>query len=60
VVTAGAKIIKYLTLTRSARMPTRGLNSEGILCTTARNPASVNDKLSLAIKRGRSGARKEV
>ena len=60
VVIAGANITKYLTLTLSASIPTKGLKSDGTLWITDKSPERKRDILNLVISSGRIGARKEV
>jgi hypothetical protein len=55
---AGMRMTKYRRLARSARCPMRGCSSEGEECMKARRPACVLERLSLAIRAGKRGARK--
>jgi hypothetical protein len=55
----GAIMIKYRTLTLSAKRPTMGLNNDGSRPMTERNPAKESEILNLAINKGNIGAKKE-
>ena len=57
-VTAGVRMIKYLTQIRSAINPINGLKSEGSFLVTSRSPAMEREIPSFEIRRGRSGAKK--
>jgi hypothetical protein len=55
---AGAIIMKYRTLIRSASLPIYGFNSAGICMIVERKPAWVRDRESFSIRSGRRGERK--
>jgi hypothetical protein len=59
-VKAGAIIMKYRTLTRSANLPMCGFIKAGICIAVERKPACVRERENFSIRKGRSGARKLV
>jgi hypothetical protein len=59
-VIAGASMMKYRILTRSAAYPIKGLSRAGIRIIAIRDPAWVSDNESFSIRTGSSGEIKDV